>query len=700
MNRHPRRGAINAAKPRVGQLTWPFLIGIILLAAFLRLHQIDRLPPGDDYDPAYYGVDALRILQGERPIFLTTNFGREPLFSYLVAACFAIVGPGSLGIHLASAVVGILTVPLVYLMADEMFSTEEGSLALVGGPLAALSVAISYWHLNWSRSGVRAILVPLFVALTLYLLWKGLNTGRLWAYAGCGLSLGLSMYTYQAARLLPVLVLLGFACAARSGQSLAQNGWQGLLLVFLVALVAFAPLGHYFLTHPGTFTQRIGQALVLDSSQEPVGNLRIFLGRVVDTLLLFSFRGDYEPFSTIPGRPLLNPFLSVVFVLGIGISLLRIKGPPYLFLLIWLGLMTAPATLSQYGAAAKRAIGALPAVAMLITVGALGTYDALRRWTVRRPPSRTRPPGLVREGKRLLQYGLPLVLTAGFAYSGFVTYRDYFLIWGRDPNLFKHFEVGISAVGEYIGDLPPDEPVYLSPVPPDHPGVLLHSGMRQGVKGYNGRVCVVLPTHTTSNTTHVIVPGDDANSLPLLERYFPQGEIEGQGPSYYGQPYFLAYRIPAGVATQVKPSHRAQATWGDRIQLLGYDLNGPAFRAGETIQLTLYYRGLREMDADYTVFTHLLGPPNPATDGPLWSQDDSEPCRQCYPTSSWDPREVLMDRFSLSIPEGAPAGDYDLTMGFYRWPTLERLPAQDAAGRAAADGTITLGQVRVTERGE
>jgi len=292
------------------------------------------------------------------------------------------------------------------------------------------------------------------------------------------------------------------------------------------------------------------------------------------------------------------------------------------------------------------------------------------------------------------------VIIAGFAYSGFVTYRDYFLIWGRDPNLPKHFEVGVPAVGEYIGDLPADERIYLSPVPPDHPGVLLHSGLRQGVKGYNGRVCVVLPTQTTHSTTHVIVPGDDANSLPLLEECFPQGEIAGQGPSYYGQPYFLAYRIPAGAETRVRPSYEAEATWGDRIQLLGYDLNAPAFRAGETIQLTLYYRGLRQMNTDYTVFTHLLGPHNPATGGPLWSQDDSEPCRQSYPTSSWDPREVVIDRFTLPVPDEAPPGDYDLTMGFYKWPTLERLPARDTAGQAVADGLVTLGQVHVTERGE
>jgi hypothetical protein len=43
---------------------------------------------------AQYGVDALQILAGARPVFLESNFGREPLFSYLVALAYRVTGPG------------------------------------------------------------------------------------------------------------------------------------------------------------------------------------------------------------------------------------------------------------------------------------------------------------------------------------------------------------------------------------------------------------------------------------------------------------------------------------------------------------------------------------------------------------------------------------------------------------------------------
>ena len=634
-------------------------------------------------------MDALTILQGERPVFLATNFGREALFSYLVAACFAVLGSGALAIHVTSAIVGILTIPAVYLVAEEMFSAEEGVLAQFGGLLAALTVAISYWHLNWSRYGVRAILVPLFAATTLCLLWRGLRTGSRWAFAACGFSLGLSMYTYQAARVIPLLVLLGFVYVICSRKSFSRNDLVNLVLIFTVALIVFAPLGYYFLTHPGSSTQRIGQAFALvGASQELGSSVRTIFNQSVKILLMFSLRGDDEPLYNIPGRPVLNPFLSTVFFWGLGVSLLRIKRPLYLFSLTWLGLMSVPALLAQYGPAAKRAIGTLPAVAMLITIGLLVPCDALRRWAARCSPS----------WSKVLNLAPLIVVGVGFAYTGVATYRDYFLIWARDPNLFTHFEVGLSAIGEYIGELPPEERVYLSPALQEHPSVVLHSRLREGVKGYNGRVCLVLPTRTAHDTTYVVVPGDDKNSLDLLREYFPRGRIVGEGPLHYQEPYFLAYRVPASAEAQIEPSHRLEANWDNKIGLLGYDLNTPAYEAGEKIHLALYYQGLSKMRKDYTVFTHLLGPYNPATDGPLWGQDDSEPCRRFYPTSSWDIGEIVIDRFTISIPTETPPGNYNLTVGFYQWPTLERLPVLDVAGQVAADNAISLGQVRITGR--
>ena len=54
-------------------------------------------------------------------------------------------------------------------------------------------------------------------------------------------------------------------------------------------------------------------------------------------------------------------------------------------------------------------------------------------------------------------------------------------------------EAGRDAIGRYAGSLPPDETVYSSPEMPDHPAIVYNSGARPGMKGSNGRVCIVTP---------------------------------------------------------------------------------------------------------------------------------------------------------------------------------------------------------------
>jgi 4-amino-4-deoxy-L-arabinose transferase-like glycosyltransferase len=661
------------------------LLGIIVLAAFFRLHQIDTIPPGNRYDPAYYGVDALQILAGERPIFLPSNYGREVLFSYLVALYIALFGAVPNAMYVTSAVVGIATVPAVYLLAEELFRKEQCLLRRYGGLLAALAIALSYWHLNWSRFGVRAILVPLFAALTFFFLWRGLCTNSKGWFVASGISLGLGAYTYQAARLFPILVVFAFLYVIAARHKLNRNDIANLGIVSLVALLVFIPLGTYFVAHPGSFLQRVEQASVIGVDQDLVGNLQAIGKGFVDTLLSFSIRGDLEPTTNLPGRPSLNAFLSVLFVLGMLISLIRIKKPVYAFLLTWLVLLIIPAIFSQQGPVAKRAIGALPVVMILVAVGALVPLDRLR----------TRAMQENRGWARVVAVALSVVLLAGLAYTAMRTYWDYFITWATDPDQFTHFEVGPTALGQYAATLPPDELIYVSPVAPDHPAIVYNTQNRSGIGGYDGRACLVLPQEAQEDTTYLIVPGEDAGSLDLLQAAFPQGEIVAQGPLHYNQPYFLAFQVPSGSTVQTLPSHPLEITWGDSIRLLGHDVDADAYRPGDTIHLTLHFQALNTMDKDYTLFVHLLGPKHSETDNPLWGQYDSEPCQGSYPTSTWVPGEILRDQATVVVPAEAPAGDYQLKVGYYLLETMDRLPAIDVAGLPVSDDTALLTQVYV-----
>ena len=85
-------------------------IVVLSVAVLLRLYSLDTIPRGLLWDEAHNGLDALRILDGERPIFLTGNFGREALCVYLQAISVAVMGQTDLSLRIASALVGILTI--------------------------------------------------------------------------------------------------------------------------------------------------------------------------------------------------------------------------------------------------------------------------------------------------------------------------------------------------------------------------------------------------------------------------------------------------------------------------------------------------------------------------------------------------------------------------------------------------------------
>lgn len=688
------------------------LAAIVLVAAFLRLYRIDSLPPAAGYDQAAYGLDALQIVDGARPVFLPSNFGREALFSYLVALVYLVLGDAALSVYVTSALVGVLTVPAVYLAAEELFGSlvgllprhapvvarpHNGSLAMTGpkdgaavlrppdggerggalarwgGLLAALVLAISRWHVSWSRLGMRAILVPLFAATTVWLLWRGLRTGRWWTFAACGLSLGLSLHTYQAARALPLLVVLGYGYAAWARRSFGWRDVGRLALIAVVTLAVFAPLGLYFLRHPGSAGQRIGQAAVVGGEAGVGETLRVLARQTVEALRVVFVRGDSDPRVTVLGRPALDPFLAAALVLGIVIAVLGFRQPAYALLLTWLAGLSAPAILAQYGWVTKRALGAIPAGAMLASAGCLEVWEwAAARWS--------------RGGVRL---GWALLIGGGLVYSGVQTAYGYFDLWAKDPNLFTHFEVGPSEIGRYVGALPAGERVYLSPVPVDHPSVALYSGRRPGVQGFQGRFCSVAVDRASQDTTYVIAHHDDRESLPRLSTLYPGSQAVGQGAPHYGQPFFSTLRVPAGTAPAIAPQHIPAIEWrapDATIQLWGYDLDQASYKPGERVGLTIYWRAPEGPPAaDYTVFVHLLGPDNPATGGPLWAQDDSEPCRRGYPTSSWSANEIIVDGYALEIPPNAPEDEYRIAIGLYEWQTMQRLPVLDETGQVVGD---------------
>ena len=136
------------------------MLFILLVAAALRLPALTATPPGLHYDEAANGVLAGDIgLRGERPVFIASYTGKEVLFFYLAAAVMRVAGESVFALRLTAAYVGLLTVAAAYWLGRMLLADRR--LAV----LAAGLLAVTFWHVLFSRLGFRAISQPLMPLL-------------------------------------------------------------------------------------------------------------------------------------------------------------------------------------------------------------------------------------------------------------------------------------------------------------------------------------------------------------------------------------------------------------------------------------------------------------------------------------------------------------------------------------------------------
>jgi hypothetical protein len=131
--------------------------------------------------------------------------------------------------------------------------------------------------------------------------------------------------------------------------------------------------------------------------------------------------------------------------------------------------------------------------------------------------------------------------------------------------------------------------------------------------------------------------------------------------------------------------HPAGYTLGERVALLGYNVDGGELSPGGVLPLTLYWQALAPMETDYTVFVHLLD-----ASGAVRAQRDAPPLDGDYPTSLWDEGEVVKDPHAIPLPPDLSPGRYQVALGLYSLGTMERLPVLDGEDVRQSDARILL----------
>jgi hypothetical protein len=713
------------------------MIVVLLLAFALRLWRLPVLPPGLYHDEAVNGVDARMVLSGAGlPLYFSANNGREPLFIYLQTLSVALLGTIPFALRIVSVFCGVAAIAAIYfcartvLRSDRRSSTARDEWAWLDrwtAVFAAVVMAVSYWHLGLSRMGLRVVMLPFVSALAIGFFWRAWTRGRYRDYIWSGVCFGIALYTYLAARLLP-FVPLGFvmvealldAWRARR-KSLADRQillqvWKrhlvGLGLFAAVFLVLLVPLAIATWRDPQTVLGRASGSSIffyMPQGLPVVARLRALFQNAILVARSFYDQGDQILRHNLPGRPVNDLFLAILFTIGWLSAICRIRGPRYRLLLIWFAVMLLPTVLSIPAPHSLRAVGALPPLALLCAIGMQSIVRLLPNVGMRR-------------------CGLAVLFGALVLVSGGLTARDYFARWANEPGLGEAFDVpqqlAAEATARLLGELPERRSVLLTHNLYSSPQLKFAVGIPEA----RASLASVPAAEKSGNFSFVVEPeSDPGESLYLLWQdkggtasapvalSGPQGEGV-QAETRLRDAPGTALRAPADPGTWshvlagTLPSDlrlgwrgirdKMDLTFENTLHLIGYEVQPDRVEPGQrpsAFRLKLFWR-LDErtnpmLAACCDVFVHL------ANSSGVW-QTKNGPIPEIGFVGWLRDAETIEDVRVVAVPPEMPPGKAHFEIGVYSYaPSMpsgsqDRISLVDPQGNRAGD-RVDLGAVMV-----
>jgi 4-amino-4-deoxy-L-arabinose transferase-like glycosyltransferase len=667
------------------------LLGITALAAFFRLYRLHQIPPGFQFDQAYYALDALKLLQGEFAIFFHAPGKSEPLYQYLLMPGIALFGADSpLALKITSGIIGVLTIPIVYGITRAIFLDSSRRMqGQVVALLATFFTAISFWHIFYNRYGERIPLTLLWATLTYWFLWRALTQKQTrWrAFAFTGLFTGVTLYTYPSARVVPIAIVLLIAYALLTDRSNARDHLKGLMLIAAIAFIVFLPLGVYYLQNPNDFISHSAQVSIFVPHGAVSDNVPLELSKNALKLLgMFFVAGDAGVLRNLPYRPVFDPFVGGLFVVGViawvvqlfshrSASIERLRA---VFFVVWLGLALGLSLISDDAPNNGRILIGLPVVMMLPAWGA---------WEIW---ARLRSPIL-----RSVAIGLMIVI---LSFNALQSYRDYFVVFANSPETYYAFDTDKVELSDWINRNAQVNQMFLAPLLAQNGTISLLTRYAP-LKSFESRDTMVLPSRASGKDALMVFPYEQEKKIQTLsERLGSLGSRQNILGSNGGT-LALVYRVPASNlpdendplaalargGTFIQPEKIERANWGNLFELLGYTIS-PEGPGGRNLTATLFFRALSPMTEDYTFSIKVRDEKNRA-----WGQEDKWAGSNSYETTRWSRGDLVVEKFYPGLNACAPAGDYRITVEAYNPKTGAVLGLSDREGSSVALGALRAG---------
>ncbi len=510
---------------------WMILVAaVFLLAGVYRFYLLNQVPPEMFSDHAEKLIDVTDVLRGNHFIFFPRNTGREAFQMYLTAATSKIFGTGIsfLSLKLGTCLAGLFSLPFIYLLGKEIKNKEVGLLAM-------FFAGIAYWPNVISRVALRFALYPAFVAPTIYFLIRGIKRKKWNDFLFAGLFLGIGLHGYSPFRIVPfavILILLIYFLHTKSKDN-RRLAVIALLLVGLISLVVFLPLGRIAVTNYSMFAYRMQTRMTNVETALPGSVLGIFLSNLWKALIMFQWDNGQIWVHSVPGRPALGVVSAAMLSLGVILLVIRyIKKRHWidLVLLLLIPLLLLPSILSiafpDENPSLNRSSGAIIPVFIIIAIAVENLIINLK----------ANIPG--RAGK-WVSTGILLVL-AGFSMqtNARLVFVDYYQQF--KSKAWNTSEIGgvIEEFADTIGD---EDHAWVVPYPHWVDTRLVGIHAVEQVRDFALWQTEIPGTEMAAAPKLYIFKPDDEDTYQILRDLYPDGISERYESEVEGRDFMLYY---------------------------------------------------------------------------------------------------------------------------------------------------------------
>jgi len=374
-----------------------YILGIIIfVAVVLRFYNINSYPSLNP-DEAALGYNAYSLLQTGKdehgaswPLHFKSFGDYKPGgYVYLVIPFVKILGLTPLAVRLPNLILSLLTIYFLYKLV--LLLSKSYTLSL----LSSLTLALSPWHIHFSRGAWESSSALSLIVIGIYLFYQHLKSLKnIYLYSSI-ITLVLSLYFYHSARI--IAPLIGLSLFIINYKKVVSQGIKKLILPIIIGILIAIPVLFSFVKNGGA--ARFG-GVGLTADQGPIwrsnellnhhNNVKIINRGMHNKRILYLLswaqkyashfdlnflflNGDEVPRSKVPEMGQLYLFELPFLLLGIFFilksSVLDHKSKIFIFLFLFIAPLASSLTFQ-----APSSLRSLPMVIPLSILIAYGIY--------------------------------------------------------------------------------------------------------------------------------------------------------------------------------------------------------------------------------------------------------------------------------------------------------------------------------------